>query len=113
MTYGKNHPFGEFTTKESVNNITLADVKANYNTYYRPNNAYLIIQGDINPKKMKKQVKKLFGDWESATIPVSDLPETKNPETTEINFINMPNAVQSEIAVINNVELKLGDKDYL
>lgn len=112
LTYGANHPFGEFTSKKSVNNITLADVKANYNTYYRPNNAYLIIQGDINPKKMKKLVKKLFNDWEAGVIPDSNLPEIKNVETTEINFVDMPNAVQSEIAVVNNLNLKLGDKDY-
>lgn len=112
LTYGSKHPFGEFTSKESVKNITLADVKANYNTYYRPNNAYLIIQGDINPKEIKKLVKKLFGDWKAATIPTSEVPKPKNVETTEIDFINMPNAVQSEIAVINNIDLKLGDKDY-
>ncbi|MDT7832714.1 insulinase family protein [Flavobacteriaceae bacterium S356] len=112
LTYGANHPFGEFTSNESVNNITLADVKANYNTYYRPNNAYLIIQGDINPKATKKLVKKLFGDWKAGTIPTSEVPKPKNVETTEIDFINMPNAVQSEIAVINNIDLKLGDKDY-
>ena len=33
LTYGKNHPYGEFTTKETVKNITLQDVKDNYNTY--------------------------------------------------------------------------------
>ncbi|MEQ6124935.1 pitrilysin family protein [Pseudotenacibaculum sp. MALMAid0570] len=112
LTYGKNHPFGEFISKESVNNITLEDVKKEYNTYYRPNNAYLIIIGDINPKKTKKMVKKLFGDWNKGTIPSYTMPEVKNVETTEINFINMPNAVQSEIAVINTVDLTLGDDDY-
>jgi len=112
LTYGANHPFGEFISNESVNNITLADVKANYNTYFRPNNAYLIIQGDINPRKMKKKVKKLFKDWKAGTIPASNFTKPNNVETTEINFINMPNAVQSEIAIISNVDLKLGDQDY-
>ncbi len=112
LSYGKNHPFGEFTSKESINNITLDDVKKEYNTFYKPNNAYLIISGDINPRKTKKLVKKLFGDWEAGNIPVEELPEVKNVETTEINFVNMPNAVQSEVAVINTVDLTLGDKDY-
>lgn len=112
LTYGANHPYGEYVSKESVNNINLADVKANYDTYYRPNNAYLIIQGDIEPKKIKKLVKKLFGDWKAGDIPASNFPKPTNVENTEINFINMPNAVQSEIAIINNIDLKLGDKDY-
>ncbi|MFY9241557.1 MAG: pitrilysin family protein [Polaribacter sp.] len=112
LTYGANHPYGEFVSKETVNNITLADVKENYNTYYRPNNAYLIIQGDINPKEIKKLVKNLFSEWKASEIPTVDIPEPTNVKTTEINFVNMDNAVQSEIAIINNIELKLGDKDY-
>ncbi|WP_397444933.1 M16 family metallopeptidase [Polaribacter sp. R77954] len=112
LTYGKNHPFGEFTSKESVEKITLDDVKNNYNTYYKPNNAYLVIEGDINPKEVKKLVKKAFSDWQKGEIPNYEIPATENVATTEINFINMPNAVQSEIAVINNIDLTLGDKDY-
>ncbi len=112
LTYGKNHPFGEYTTPKSIKNITLEDIKNNYNTYYRPNNAYLVIVGDFNPKKTKKLIKKLFSDWKKGTIPAYTIPKTSNPATTEINFIDMPNAVQSEIAVINNVDLTLGDKDY-
>ena len=112
LTYGKNHPFGEFITKESVKNITLEDVKNRYNTYYKPNNAYLIIQGDINPKKIKKMVKKLFSDWDAGNLPTYKMPEVPVVETTEIDFIDMPNAVQSEIAVINTVNLTLGDEDY-
>ena len=112
LTYGANHPYGEYISKESVNNITLTDVETNYNRYYRPNNAYLIIQGDIKPKKIKKLVKNLFGDWKTREIPEIEIQKPINVETTEINFINMNNAVQSEIAIINNIELKLGDKNY-
>jgi len=112
LTYGKNHPFGEFVTKASVNKITLENVKTFYNTYYKPNNGYLIIEGDINPKEIKKLVEELFNDWAKGTIPSQDIPKPTNVSTTEINFVNMPNAVQSEIAIVNNIDLKLGDKDY-
>ena len=112
LVFGKNHPYGEFITKESIENISLKDVKNNYKSYYKPNNAYLVIIGDINPKSTKKLVKKLFGSWEKGTIPVSEIPKPQNISTTEINFINMPNAVQSEISVMNSVDLTLGDEDY-
>ncbi|WP_271407040.1 M16 family metallopeptidase [Tenacibaculum soleae] len=112
LIYGKNHPFGEFTTKESISNISLTDVQNNFNTYYKPNNAYLVIVGDINPSETKKLVTKLFGDWKKGNVPAVAFAKPKNVNTTEINFINMPNAVQSEIVVANNIDLKLGDKDY-
>ena len=112
LLYGKNHPYGEFISKETVNNITLDDVKTNYNTYYKPNNAYLIIVGDINIKDTKKLVKSLFKEWEKSDIPEVTFKKPENVSKTEINFINMPNAVQSEVVVANNIDLKLGDKDY-
>ena len=112
LTYGKSHPFGEFVTNASVNKITLENVKTFYNTYYKPNNAYLVIEGDINPKEIKELVTQLFKDWTEGTIPTQEISKPTNVTTTEINFVNMPNAVQSEIAIINNIDLKLGDKDY-
>ncbi|AQS94732.1 peptidase M16 [Polaribacter sp. BM10] len=112
LVYGKNHPYGEFTSKETVNAITLQDVKNNYNTYYKPNNAYLIIVGDINPKETKKLVKDLFEGWQKGEIPTSTYPAPKNLPTSAISFVNMPNAKQSEISVINTTDLTLGDKDY-
>jgi zinc protease len=112
LVYGKNHPYGEFTSKASVNNITLANVKNNFNTYYKPNNGYLIIVGDINPKKTKKLVKSLFANWKKGTIPASNFPKPKNVETAEINFINMSNAKQSELSIVNTIDLTLGDPDY-
>ncbi|WP_367890011.1 M16 family metallopeptidase [Polaribacter batillariae] len=112
LVYGKNHPYGEFVSKETINNITLDAVKNNYKTYYKPNNAYLIIVGDINPKETKKLVKELFADWQKGEIPASNFPAPENLSTTAISFVNMPNAKQSEIAVVNTVNLTLGDKDY-
>lgn len=64
LIFGKNHPSGEFTTAKSIKNITLEDVKNNYNAYYKPNNAYLVIVGDIDTKKTKKEVISLFDNWE-------------------------------------------------
>ena len=112
LVYGKKHPFGEFTSKKSVNNITLEDVKNNFNTYYKPNNGYLIIVGDINPKETKKLINALFADWKKGEIPVSDFPKPQNVSTAEINFVNMSNANQSEISIVNTIDLTLGDKDY-
>ena len=112
LIFGKNHPSGEFVSKESIKNITLDDVKSNYNSYYKPNNAYLVIVGDVNTKKIKKQVIALFDNWESGTIPNTTTPAIKNISHTEIDFINMDNAVQSEIVIANNINLKLGDKEY-
>ena len=112
LTYGKNHPYGEFTSEATLNNITLQDVKDYYNKVFKPNNAYLVVIGDVDFKTVKKQITTLFSGWEKGDLPNQTLPEVTNPKNTEINFINMPNAVQSEVAIINAVDLDMKDKDY-
>lgn len=112
LTYGGNHPYGEFVSEETVGSVTLDDVKSYLDTYYRPNNAYLVIVGDVKFKKIKKVVNNLFENWEAADVPSVALVETKNVTETEIDFVNMPNAVQSELAITSTIELKRGDKDF-
>ena len=112
LTYGKEHPFGEFTTEETLKNVTISDVENLYKTYFKPNNAYLVVIGDVDYKSVKKQITKAFSKWEKGDFSENNLPEVKNVATTEIDFINMPNAVQSEVTVINSVNLKMTDEDY-
>ena len=112
LTYGKNHPTGEYLSEATLKNVTLEDVKSNYNTYFVPSNAYLIIVGDVKFKETKKMVEKFFGSWKKATAPSVTYNDPKDVAQTQINFIDMPNAVQSEIAVVNISNLKMSDPDY-
>ena len=112
LTYGKNHPAGEFVSEATLKNVTLADVKANYTTYFVPSNAYLIIVGDVKFNETKKMVEKFFGSWQKATAPSLSYSDPKDVSATQINFIDMPNAVQSEVAVVNMSNLKMTDPDY-
>ena len=112
LTYGKNHPAGEFVSEATLKNVTLADVQANYNTYFVPSNAYLIIVGDVKFSETKKMVEKFFGPWKKAIAPSITFSDPKDVPQTQINFIDMPNAVQSEVAAINVSNLKMTDPDY-
>ena len=112
LAYGKSHPFGEYLSEQTIKNVTLEDVKLNYHTNFVPENAYLVVIGDVKFKETKKAVEKLFGDWAKATAPVLTYSDPTNVQYTQINFVDMPNAVQSEIALQNTVNLKMGDKDY-
>ncbi|MBU2995612.1 insulinase family protein [Cellulophaga baltica] len=112
LAYGKDHPYGEFTTPETVENISLADVKRFHANYFVPANAYLIVIGDVNTKEVQKLIKKNFTSWTKSTPPSFQYSRPKNALYTQINFIDIPNAVQSEIAVESLVDLKMSDEDY-
>lgn len=113
LSYGVKNPAGEFTTEETVNNITLEDVVTFYESYFNPKNAYLVVVGDVELKTVKEQIEKHFGKWETSVGVSSTLPPV-NPSAqyTQINFVDMPNAVQSDIRVTNNVDFKMNDKNY-
>jgi zinc protease len=113
LSYGIQHPYGEFTTEKTVNNITYGDVYAYYQKQFNPNNAYLVVVGDVNPKDVKVQIEKQFGKWKKSVVVDVTVPDAKaNAQYTQINFVDMPNAVQSNINLKNNVDLKMNNPDY-
>ena len=112
LAYGKNHPAGEYLSEETINNVSLADVKENYRTYFVPEHAYLVIVGDVKTKEVKKLVENLFGSWTKATAPRLSYSNPSNVQYSQINFVDMPNAVQSEITILNTVNLKMTDADF-
>jgi len=120
LAYGANHPYGEFTTTESMENIKLSDVTKFYDDYFKPNNAYLVIIGDFNINDTEKLVKKLFGKWKNdksleskfAKGSENEIIEPKEDKGLSINVIDMPNSANSEITFQNLVNLKKTDDDY-
>ncbi|GAA3774879.1 hypothetical protein GCM10022271_03780 [Corallibacter vietnamensis] len=113
LAYGTHHPYGEYISEETLNNITLNNVNAFYQENFNPTNAYLVVVGDVDFRTIEKQVKKYFGKWKKSLDVTAPVPAAKNNVAkTEIDFIDMPNAVQSNISVTNNVDLKMNDPDY-
>ncbi|MFC0779690.1 insulinase family protein [Flavobacterium sp. HJSW_4] len=112
LAFGKNHPTGEFLSEETVKNVTLTDVQNNYNTYFVPENAYLVVIGDIKFKEVKAAVEKLFGGWKKQSAPKNTYPTPENVANLQIDFVDVPNAVQSEISLVNTVNLRMSDPDF-
>ncbi|MBF2709838.1 insulinase family protein [Flavobacterium soyangense] len=112
LTFGKQHPSGEYTSEETLKNVTLTDIEANYQNYFVPENGYLIIIGDVKYKNVKPIVEKLFGSWKKRNIPKVIYAAPEDVSYTQINFVDVPNAVQSEISLVNTIHLKMSDPDF-
>lgn len=113
LAYGKNHPYGEITSEETVNNVTLMDVEQYYRSYFVPANAYLVIIGDVDFETAKELVTTNFTPWSKAVPPSFSYSKPTDAQYNQINFVDVPNSVQSEVAVQNITELKMKDEDYL
>ena len=112
ITYGANHPNGEFVSQASLDKASFNDAVDFYNNFSSPNNAYLVILGDIEFEEIKSKVTELFSSWESKEVVTNSFPEPKNPDETEVIFVDMPNGVQSVVTVINTIDFNKKEADY-
>lgn len=113
VTFGKNHPYGQFMTESSLKNIALQDVKDLYAVHFSPQNTYLAIVGDITAKEAKKLVKKYFGAWAPRTLNevVPSMPT--NPTQNTVHLVNRASSVQSVIEISKVVDLKPESADHM
>ena len=113
LTYSTDHPYGEFSTEESINNVTINDIQANYEQMFNPNNAYMVVSGDVEVDEIKDLVSKYFKKWKPSKNKSSSIIENpKDVASTQINFVDMPDAVQSELAVLNITNLQTNSEDH-
>ena len=113
LYYGKDHPYGEPMTEKTVDNITLEMCKNYYNTYFKPNIAYLAVVGDINKDEAQKLVEKYFGSWKKGEVPEHKYNKPTAPLITKVALVDRPNSVQSVIGVGYPVDLKIGSEDVI
>jgi len=113
MVYGEEHPYGEVVTKETLENINRDHIVTYYNTYFKPNTAYLVIVGDITTKEAKKLTKKYFNTWEKGDVPKASYSKPQPPAENTVAFANRDGAVQSVLAVSYPIEMQPGAPDAI
>ncbi|MEO7531925.1 MAG: pitrilysin family protein [Sediminibacterium sp.] len=113
LVYGKDHPYGEVETEESAKKVTVADIKKYYNTYWKPNIAYLIFVGDITVEEAKNLTIASFGAWEKGIVPAPIYKTPTPPQKTYIAIVDRPSSVQSVINIVTPIQLKPGAPDAI
>ncbi|HYP01213.1 MAG TPA: pitrilysin family protein, partial [Pyrinomonadaceae bacterium] len=92
-------------TPESIAQIKRADIAQMHATYYRPDNAILVIGGDIRADEAFKTAERFFGDWQKPTAPLP-APSAKATGAatgasaqTRVVVIDKPDAGQAAVLV--------------
>jgi predicted Zn-dependent peptidase len=95
--YGEQHPYGRplSGTETSVADITRDDLVKFYTTYFRPNNATLLVVGDVRPDDIERRALALFGGWTRAKVPEVTETTASAPKATTLVLIDKPGAAQS------------------
>jgi len=113
IIYGTGHPYGAATlgTEVSVKSLSVADLQNYYTANFKPNNATLIIVGDVTPSQIEQKINAVFGGWQRGDVPQLTYGDPPKAGTTTIYLIDKPGAAQSSFR-IGSVGVPRSTKDY-
>ena len=99
--YGEGHPYSNPYTgsgyEATVEKLTREDIVKFYDTWMKPNNATLVVTGDIDMKELKSKLEKSLGKWKDGSVPtiVFNKPAVNSKNT--LYLMNRPESQQSVI----------------
>ena len=104
IVFGSDHAYGRPTLgmESSVKAITRGDVRSYYETHYRPNNATLVVVGDVRPADIEQRLSVLLGRWQRRNMPsavFTKAPARDEPRRTTIYLVDKPSAAQSSVRI--------------
>jgi zinc protease len=101
LLYGQDHAYGNpltgSGTTASVSKMTREDLAKFHDTWFKPNNATLIIVGDTTLSEVTPKLEKLFSGWKAGSVPKKTVKSVSLPAKSFVYLIDKPGALQSVI----------------
>ncbi len=105
LLYGEDHayslPLTGSGTEESVSKITRDSLVEYHRTWFRPNNATMIVVGDTTMAEVKPKLERLFRGWEPADVPTKNVADVALRNREAVYIIDRPGAQQSLLLAAN------------
>lgn len=97
----------------SLNSISLSDIKKHHQRWYQPNNSALVIVGDFDATKMSKRVDALFGQWlNHQQVKATPITQPKTFDQSRLLLVNKADAIESTF-YIGGLGIARNNKDYV
>jgi zinc protease len=108
-------PYGQplAGTPQSIARIDRKDVVTYHGRFYRPDNAILVLGGDLKDGNAFKLAQQYFGDWAKPTTPLPVLPASKLPASAgpRVVVVDKPDAGQAAV-LLARTGIQRKDPDY-
>ncbi len=102
VLYGPRHRYGTGTLGNEASNgeMTAGDLRGFYSTYYQPQNAHLLVVGDVDTADVLARLERALGGWANAgTVTVPAVPPATQHAARQIYLVDKPGAQQSQIRI--------------
>ncbi|HEY5948436.1 MAG TPA: pitrilysin family protein [Kofleriaceae bacterium] len=99
LLWGNEHVRGWINSEASINALRRDDLVAWQKTWFVPNNAMLVVAGDLDTKKVKADLERAFAGWKKSNVPPA--PSYKEPGLSgiRIRLVDKPGQTQTHIRV--------------
>ncbi len=115
LLYGSGHaysnPFTGSGTEASVKKITRDDLVKFHKTWFVPNNATLVVVGDIGADELKEKLEKSLAGWKKGDVPKKNIGNVSLTQQPAVYVLDKPGALQSVILAAE-VSTSATDPDY-
>ena len=116
LIYGPGHAYGNpFTgsgTEAAVSKLTRDDLIKFHRTWFKSNNATLIVVGDTTLAEIQPKIEKLFKDWKGGKVPEKNIAAVTMPAAPTVYIMDKPGAPQSMV-VGGHTAPPSGDSDAI
>ncbi|MEZ4327491.1 MAG: pitrilysin family protein [Polyangiales bacterium] len=107
------HPYARVdTTADAVRAITQENLIAWHRTHVVPNNAYLVVVGDVTASDVRRRATTAFRTWRRGTVPEVSYPEAPTRTAREVIIVDRPGSPQTQIRV-GNLAITRADEDWI
>ncbi len=111
LIYGK-HPYATVSPKAAdIEKLDRAALARFHAETFIPNNAMMIVVGDVNTDEFLAELKELFGDWQPGTKPTAEFDAPVKRDSRSLTIVDRTGSAQANI-VISNLGVKRVDPDY-
>jgi len=106
------HPYGRsFFSEDVFRNLTRKDVQAFYDAYYRPNNSFIVLAGNLDLAVAMRRVSHFLNTWPKKEMEPPALPAPQANAEERYCFVDLPRAKEATV-VIGNAIIPLAEADY-
>ena len=105
LLYGDSHAYSLPLTgsgdEDSVSRISRDSLLDYHRTWFKPNNATMIVVGDTNMAELKPKLERLFSSWKPGDVPTKNIADVPLREQESIYIIDRPGAEQTVLLAAN------------